>query len=228
MCEFTLLAGWDIPFADSRTSWTPKHQQVRCVLSGNLEKLSKGSTLKEKCHLHQLSSGVKFIQTWLWHRITFSHHTMHTKGSDSRRSDKDLQTPSVFIFSVLVGDQKTTPPPVSTLCALSEPPRHFGFLYHWVGWLGSNQWGVPPLQEQGLSPPKGQWCCPEASGPRLSSRQSTSNVRNCTMHFFMSEIWRFWLGQTLKAGSTNMVTMNHRCCTKVRVGANALTWVKFS
>ena len=40
---------------------------------------------------------------------------MQTKGNDSRRSDKDLQTPSVFIFSVLVGDQKTTPPAVSTL-----------------------------------------------------------------------------------------------------------------
>lgn len=25
----------------------------------------------------------------------------------------------------------------------SEPPRHFGFLYHWVGWLCSNQWGFP-------------------------------------------------------------------------------------
>lgn len=54
---------------------------------------------------------------------------------------KTLQTPSLYIFSVLVGDQKTTPPPVSTLCALSGPPHHLGFLYYCVGWLCNRQWG---------------------------------------------------------------------------------------
>ncbi|KAJ4947064.1 hypothetical protein JOQ06_009106, partial [Pogonophryne albipinna] len=78
---------------------------------------------------------------------------MHTKANDSRRSDKDLQTPSVFIFSVLVGDQKTTPPPGSTLCALSEPPATLvSFI---TGLDGSATSGVPPRQKQGLSPPKG-------------------------------------------------------------------------
>lgn len=120
-------------------------------------------SLKNKCHLHQLSSGVKFIQTcWSWHRITFSHHTMHTKGNDSRHSDKDLTDP---IFGVLVGDQKTTPPPVLTLCALSEPPATLvSFITGLDGSAATS--GVPPLQELGLSPPKGQWCCPEASSPR--------------------------------------------------------------
>ncbi len=87
--------------------------------------------------------------------VTSDHHTMHTKGNDSRRSDKDLQTPSVFIFSVLVGDQKTTPPPVSTLCALSEPPAiSVSFITGSDGSAASS--GVPPQQELGLSPPKGQ------------------------------------------------------------------------
>lgn len=67
---------------------------------------------------------------------------MRTKGGDSRGSDKDLaKTPSLYIFSVLVGGPKTTPPPVLTLCALSGPPHHLGFLYYCVGWLCKSQWG---------------------------------------------------------------------------------------
>lgn len=80
---------------------------------------------------------------------------MHTKGNDSRLSDKDLQTPSVFIFSEPVGVLKTTPPPVSTLCALSEPPATLvSFITGSDGSAVTSR--VPPLQEQGLSPPKGQ------------------------------------------------------------------------
>lgn len=64
------------------------------------------------------------------------------KGDDSRGSDKDLaKTPSLYIFSVLVGGQKTTPPPVLTLCALSGAPHHLSFLYYCVGWLCNSQWG---------------------------------------------------------------------------------------
>lgn len=113
---------------------------VHSVLHADPKELLKDS---EKCHLHRLPSGVKFIQTrWSRHWITFSRHTMRTKGGDSRGSDKDLaKTPSLYIFSVLVGGQKTTPPPVLTLCALSEPPHHLGFLYYWVGWPCKSQWG---------------------------------------------------------------------------------------
>lgn len=60
------------------------------------------------------------------------------------------------------GDKKTTPPPISTLCALSEPPAtSVSFITGSDGSAANS--GVPPLQEPRLSPPKGQWCCPEAS-----------------------------------------------------------------
>lgn len=58
---------------------------------------------------------------------------------------------------MLVGVRTTTPPPVSTLCALSEPPRHLGFLYHWVGWLSSKQWGSSTTRGEAFSN-KGQRC----------------------------------------------------------------------
>lgn len=161
----------------------------------------QATSLKEKCHLHQLSSGVKFIQTcWSWHWITFSHLTMQTKGNNSTFSNKELTDPSLSVFSVLVGDQKTTPPPVSTLCALSEPPAILvSFITGSDGSAVTS--GVPPVQELGLSPPKGQWCCPEASSPEhilLLCGQPiviySSNVK-CAMHFFMSKMRESCLGQ---------------------------------
>lgn len=99
---------------------------------------------EEKCHLHRLPTSVKFIQTcWLWHCITFSHHTMHTKANDSRHSDKDLTDPK-FVHLQCAG---RGPEDHSSFCIdIVRPfraPRHLGFLYYRVGWLCSNQWGSP-------------------------------------------------------------------------------------
>jgi len=112
----------------------------------------------------------KFIQTF-WHRITSSRHTMHTKGDDSRPSDKDLQTPGVFIFSVPVGEQKTTPPPppVSTLYALSKAPPPLWFpLSRGRMAPRQNQRGFPRRGSRGFLHLKGQRCHPR--GFRAASR----------------------------------------------------------
>lgn len=145
---------------------------------------------KEKYHLCQVSSGVKFIQTW-WsgHGITFNHSTMHTKGNNSRLSDKDLQNPSVFIFFMLVGVQKTTPPPVSTLCALSEPPVTLvSFVTGLAGSVTTSR--VPPLQEQLLSPLKGQWCYLEAFSTLSISLLNNFKQEQLYNALFMWGIWK--------------------------------------
>ncbi|TNN30741.1 hypothetical protein EYF80_059108 [Liparis tanakae] len=98
---------------------------------------------------------------------------MHTKGSDSRPSDKDLQTPSVFIFSVPVGDHKTTPPPppppppppVSTLYALSKAPPPLWFPLS-RGRMAPRQKaaGFPRRGSRGFLHLKGQRCRPRGFG----------------------------------------------------------------
>ena len=134
---------------------------------------------------------------------------MNTKGNNSRHLDKDLQTPSVFIFSVLVGDQKTTPPPVSTLRALSEPPATLVSFITGSDGSGANC-GVPPLQEQGFLhlkvsdaaqrlPVLSLFCSSAGSCPV----QTSETERNAFLSFFVSKMWRLWLAQKLKATSTN-------------------------
>lgn len=151
--------------------------------------MAKDTLPKEKYHLRQVSSGVKFIQTcWSGHGITFSHSTMHTKGNNSRLSDKDLRTPSVFIFFMPVGVQKTTPPPVSTLCALSEPPVTLvSFVTGLDGSTATSR--VPPLQEQLLSSLKGQWCYLEAFSTLSISLLNNFKQEELYNVLFMPRIW---------------------------------------
>lgn len=126
---------------------------VHSVLRGDPEELLKDS---EKCHLHRLSSGVKFIQTcWSRHWITFSRHTMRTKGDDSRGSDKDLaKTPSLYIFSVLVGGPEDhSSSCIDIVCPFrGPPPSQFPLLLRWmalqqpVGFLDDRSWGFLHLK----------------------------------------------------------------------------------
>lgn len=119
------------------------------------------------------------------------------KGNDSRHSDTDLQTPSVFIFSVPVGVQKTTPP-VSTLCALSEPPvTSVSFITGSDGSSATSR--VSPLQEQGLFPIKVTNIGWKLSVFCPSHNQYSSYLRNCKI----PKIWgaqtkagMFWLSST--------------------------------
>lgn len=72
----------------------------------------------------------------------------------------------------------------------SPPATLVSFITRSDGFAANSR--VPPLQEQGLSPSKGQWCGPKASSPR-SSCQTIPNMRNCTVYFFTLEIWVYRL-----------------------------------
>lgn len=92
-------------------------------------------------------------------------------------------TPQVCSSSVvLVGVQKTTPPPVSTLCALSEPPATLvSFITGSDGSVSTS--GVPPLQEQGLSAVKVSDVGWKLSVFRPYHCQYISNLRNCEINW---------------------------------------------
>lgn len=77
--------------------------------------------------------------------------------------------------------------------------------------------GVPPLQEQGLSPLKGQWCCPEASSPRavMVLCPAANPVTHARLYnaFLVSEMWRFCLGHKLKAWPTSIARIPGVACS---------------
>lgn len=133
--------------------------------------------------------------------IIFGHCTKHIQGSDLRLLEKALQTPSVFIFSMLVGVHTATPPPVSTLCALLEPPCYLGFLYHWVGWLSIKQWGSSTTRAEAFSN-KGQWCWLESFSAAKTPQPCVNlTFHLCFLHFFFLSLsldwWQHLSGQDL-------------------------------
>lgn len=158
-------------------------------------------------HLHHLSSGVKFILSA--DRDIGSHSVTTQCTQRATIQDTWIKTPSVFIFSVLVGDQKTTPPAVSTVRALSEPPATLVSFITGSDGSGANC-GVPPLQELGFLhlkvsdaaqrlPVLSLFCSSAGSCPV----QTRETERNSFLSFFVSKMWRLWLAQELKATSTN-------------------------
>lgn len=108
---------------------------------------------------------------------------------------KTYRSGGLLLLSVPAGVQRATPssPCIDIVCPFAAPTHCFGFLHRWAGWLCGDQRGFPTLQEQGLSPSKGQSCRWRARLsvhlPHLSVRLPIflptrhSNVWNCTVHF---------------------------------------------
>lgn len=139
---------------------------VHSVLHADPEELLKDS---EKCHLHRLSSGVKFIQTcWSRHWITFSRHTMRTKERETREAQiKTSQGPRVCTSSVCWWGARRPLLLLYWHCVPFQSPPTISVSFITALDGSARASGVPGLQELGLSPPKGQWCCPKASYPSI-------------------------------------------------------------
>lgn len=167
-------------------------------------------SLKEKCHLHELSSGMKFIQTcWMWHRIT----TQCTQKATIQDTQIKTYRPRVCSSSVCWWGTRrplllqyrhcvpfqSPPPPRFPLSlgrmALQQPVgfphyRSWGFLHLKVSDVAQR---LPVLGAFGSS----------VGCPAANPVQTWETI----MHFFMSTKWRLWVSQKLKASSINTVTI---------------------
>lgn len=171
------------------------------TLCADPEELLKDS---EKCHLHQLSSGVKFIQTrWSRQRITFSRHTMRTKGSDSRGSDKDLADPEfVHLQRAGGGPEDHSSSCIDIVCPFrAPPPSWFPLLLRRmalqqpVGFLDYRSLGFLHLKVSDVAQRL-------PIHPLSNAVERWKTVQLCTS-VRQKKIWGLWSGQEVIIEATN-------------------------